>query len=255
MTDKTSADYYFAIVPEWVLDADVSSAAIRLYAVLRRYADRDGMCFPSRQTLAARMRCSDRTVDSAIKELLGLGALEKERRYKDDGGYTSNIYTVCSIPPSAKSSYGGENKDRSRMEENVPTPSEENDTLTIAIINESQNEPDSSQFNNADTNEICNLLADCIARNGFKRPSVTKEWLKVIDRMMRIDGRTPEQIQGAIIWATQDDFWSMNVRSPHKLREHFDRLRLEAVRKQKQSEPRGFSAIREYLEDQIGAEK
>jgi len=255
MTDKTSADYYFAIVPEWVLDADVSSAAIRLYAVLRRYADRDGMCFPSRQTLATRMHCSDRTVDSAIKELLGLGALEKERRYKEDGGYTSNIYTVCSIPPSEKSSLGRENRNRSRSEENVPTPGAENDTLTIAILNESHNEGEGSNFNNSVTNEICNLLAECIERNGFKRPTVTKEWLKVIDRMMRIDERTPEQIQGAILWATQDDFWSMNVRSPQKLREHFDRLRLEATRKQKQNEPRGFSAIRDYLEDQIGAEQ
>jgi len=254
MTDKTSADYYFAIVPEWVLDANVSSAAIRLYAVLRRYADRDGMCFPSRQTLAARMRCSDRTVDSAIKELLELGALEKQRRYKEDGGYTSNIYTVCSIPPSAKVSHGGENKDRPRSEENVPTPGEENDTLTIAITNESQSEQESSNYNNTVTNEICNLLADCIERNGFKRPTVTKEWLKVIDRMIRIDQRTSEQIQGAILWATQDDFWSMNVRSPQKLREHFDRLRLEASRKQKQSEPRGFSAIRDFLQDQIGVD-
>ena len=208
MTDKTSADYYFAIVPEWVLDADVSSAAIRLYAVLRRYADRDGMCFPSRQTLATRMHCSDRTVDSAIKELLGLGALEKERRYKEDGGYTSNIYTVCSIPPSEKSSLGRENRNRSRSEENVPTPGAENDTLTIAILNESHNEGEGSNFNNS-----------------------------------------------VIIWATQDDFWSMNVRSPQKLREHFDRLRLEATRKQKQNEPRGFSAIRDYLEEQIGAEQ
>jgi len=255
MTDKTSADYYFAIVPEWVLDADVSSAAIRLYAVLRRYADRDGMCFPSRQTLASRMRCSDRTVDSAIKELLKLGALEKERRYKDDGGYTSNIYTVCSVPPSAKVSHGRENTNRPPSEENVPTPPEENDTLTIAILNESQNEQESANYNNVATNEICNLLVDCIERNGFKRPTVTKEWLKVIDRMIRIDGRTSEQIQGAILWATQDDFWSMNIRSPQKLREHFDRLRQEAQRKQKKQEPRGFSAIRDYLQDQIGADK
>ncbi len=254
MTDKTSADYYFAIVPEWVLDADISSAAIRLYAVLRRYADRDGMCFPSRQTLASRMRCSDRTVDSAIKELLELGALEKERRYKDDGGYTSNIYTVCSVPPSAKVSHGREKTDRPPSEENVPTPMEENDALTIAILNESQNEQESANYNNVATNEICNLLADCIGRNGFKRPTVTKEWLKVIDRMMRIDGRTFEQIQGAILWATQDDFWSMNIRSPQKLREHFDRLRQEASRKQKQSEPRGFSAIRDFLQDQIGVD-
>ena len=40
--DKIIADNFFAIIPEWVLYADISPQAVRLYGVLRRYADRDG---------------------------------------------------------------------------------------------------------------------------------------------------------------------------------------------------------------------
>ena len=36
----------FAIVPEWLLDAEVSDAAVRLYAVLLRYGQSSGARMP-----------------------------------------------------------------------------------------------------------------------------------------------------------------------------------------------------------------
>ena len=52
----------FSIVPEWVLDADISDAAVRLYAVLLRYGQSSGQRMPSRRTLADRLR--KKSVDS-----------------------------------------------------------------------------------------------------------------------------------------------------------------------------------------------
>ena len=37
----------FAIVPEWLLDADVSDCAVRLYAVLLRYGQTSGSRMPA----------------------------------------------------------------------------------------------------------------------------------------------------------------------------------------------------------------
>jgi len=65
----------FAIVPEWLLDADIGDAAVRLYAVLLRYGQSSGARMPSRATLARRMhKKSTDSVDRALKELVAIGA-------------------------------------------------------------------------------------------------------------------------------------------------------------------------------------
>lgn len=89
----------FVIVPEWVLLSRVSHGAVRLYASLARYADSvTGTAWPSRRTLATRLRVSDDTIDRWVKELVDVGALFVERRTQtDEVGSTrnlSNLYTV-----------------------------------------------------------------------------------------------------------------------------------------------------------------
>jgi len=76
---SVSADQHFAVIPEWVLYADISAHAVRLYGVLRRYADREGKAHPSRATLAERIHVSVPTVKRAMAELVEIGAVEGER--------------------------------------------------------------------------------------------------------------------------------------------------------------------------------
>ncbi len=91
----------FSIVPEWVLDAEISDAAVRLYAVLLRYGQSSGQRMPSRRTLADRLRKrSVDSVDRALKELVGIGAVEVTRRYRD-GVSLTNRYLVRSTQPGA----------------------------------------------------------------------------------------------------------------------------------------------------------
>lgn len=92
----------FAIVPEWVIDADLSDAAFRLYAVLLRYGQSSGARMPSRAVLAKRLRKrSTDTVDRALKELVAVGAVVVERRRRGRENLT-NRYYVMSTPPSAR---------------------------------------------------------------------------------------------------------------------------------------------------------
>lgn len=65
----------FAMVPEDLLDAELTDRAVRLYALLDRYAGTVEGAWPSRPTLAARLRCSVDSVDRAIAELLAAGWL------------------------------------------------------------------------------------------------------------------------------------------------------------------------------------
>jgi len=94
MNDNLTADLRFSIVPEWLLDADISDRAIRVYSILARYADNDTLqAFPSRETLAKRCRCHWRSIDRAIDELVSLGAIVKTHRKHGDS-YQSNLYTL-----------------------------------------------------------------------------------------------------------------------------------------------------------------
>ena len=94
---------------------------------------------------------------------------------------------------------------------------------------------------------LATLLADLIEANGSKRPTPGDRWISTIDRMIRLDHRTPEQIEGAIRWSQNDDFWQSNILSPEKLRKQFDRMRLQAGRDSRSAGPKGLSGVRAYL--------
>src|SRR3954467_859254 len=97
--DVLVLEQHFAIVPEWVLDADISDAALRLYAVLLRYGQTSGQRMPSRAVLAARLRKRSKdSVDRALKELVRVGAVVVQRR-RDGKLNLTNRYVVRSTPP------------------------------------------------------------------------------------------------------------------------------------------------------------
>jgi hypothetical protein len=94
MQDHINSDLRFSIIPEWVIDADISDRAIRLYSILARYADNETLqAFPSRETLAKRAHCHIKSVDRGIQELIDIGAVLKAHR-RNGESYQSNIYTL-----------------------------------------------------------------------------------------------------------------------------------------------------------------
>lgn len=93
----------FAIIDEWLLDLDISDRAVRLYAVLARYADSEThKAYPSRDTLAERLRCSTKSVDRAAQELVESGAMTKQHRHN-----SSIVYTLRVVQGGGHHSPGG----------------------------------------------------------------------------------------------------------------------------------------------------
>lgn len=138
VSDAIHADLYFAIIPEWVLSLPVSSNAIRTYCCLRRYADNTtGECFPSRKTVAMRARLSVSTLDRAIKELEQFGAIEITPRKNAAGDWSSNLYTVRSVPKGREVSSqartplvaGGETRALTRGEGTISIRTKSNNTV------------------------------------------------------------------------------------------------------------------------------
>ena len=239
--DKIIADNFFAIIPEWVLFAEISPQAVRLYGVLRRYADRDGSCFPSRKRLASDLRMdSTKPVDRALKELVTIGAITITHRHTEQGDLQSNLYTVLSSP------IGGDEKlstsplfgphGSSRKEATVGTESSQ---IRKAIIKESQDKEIPKQYL-----YLCNLLADLMVGNGVKRPTISGKWVSDIDKLIRIDEKTVEQVEAAIRWSQADSFWSSNIHSPAALRKQYEKMRLQA---QRSKSSKGVDVVRDYI--------
>lgn len=96
-----------------------------LFMWLCKYADEDGLCYPSRKKLASHLCSTVKTVDNHIKLLIDGGFISKTNRKKENTNEnTSNLYQVYLIPD--------------RGEQNTSTRSERNDTVTKPIINSTQ---------------------------------------------------------------------------------------------------------------------
>lgn len=78
----------------------------------------------------------------------------------------------------------------------------------------------------ADEAPLSHLLADLIAANDpdGQRPTVSRRWAEAEDRLQRLDGRSPAQIEVVIRWVQADEFWRSNVLSLPKLREKYPAL-------------------------------
>jgi hypothetical protein len=78
---------------------------------------------------------------------------------------------------------------------------------------------------------LASLLKAEILRNkaDYKITQVQeRDWAVTADRMLRRDGRKPEEAADLIRWAQRDEFWMANVLSMKTFREKFDQLALKA---------------------------
>ena len=72
-------------------------------------------------------------------------------------------------------------------------------------------------------------------KSNYSRPSPAAfaKWQIDLDRMLRLDKRTVQEVEAVIDWATTDDFWQPNILSAAKLRKQFDTLQAQMARKDK----------------------
>ncbi|MHC4397568.1 MAG: hypothetical protein ACYS1A_18145 [Planctomycetota bacterium] len=54
-----------------------------------------------------------------------------------------------------------------------------------------------------------------------------QRWAVHIDRLIRLNNRTPEEVEAVIRWCQQDDFWQNNILCTEKLRKQIDQLELK----------------------------
>ena len=83
---------------------------------------------------------------------------------------------------------------------------------------------------------IANYLLNKIStiNPSFKKPNIDT-WAKDIEKAIRIDGRTEQELISCIDWIyTKDgEFWQKNILSGKKLREKFDTMNMQVITKRK----------------------
>ena len=76
-----------------------------------------------------------------------------------------------------------------------------------------------------DVEAICNLLADRVATNGVKRPTITDTWRTAARLLIDTDGYPLGTITAVINWCQDDTgFWAGNIQAMPKLRKQFGQL-------------------------------
>lgn len=65
-----------------------------VYCCLVKHSDKNSVCFPSRRLIAEECCIDKKTTDTAIKNLEKAGLVTKQKRKRQDGSNTSNLYKV-----------------------------------------------------------------------------------------------------------------------------------------------------------------
>lgn len=110
-------------VGEWITFSGISPSAKELYTILAahiNYQRSDREVWPSKATLAEIMGLKQaRAIDSYIKELIDLGAVDVQKRRNPNGLQARNHYTIHEAPPT---DYDGPQSLKEFYEKRRPQP-------------------------------------------------------------------------------------------------------------------------------------
>jgi hypothetical protein len=236
MSDAYEMGRYVAVRPALIaaLGGDVAAAVVWSLIRYRQNIDdfRDGWPVTYAE-LALWTGLGERRLRRVTAALRSSGWLEWERV---SWAEATNIYTAT-VGPVVESRRGGGLAPpdevaaapgrSSRMDADEVAVSQADEVAASTTYQEEQEDKKKKRPHSDECRQACNLLADLIAANGSKRPAITDRWLTDMDRLHRIDGRSWEQIESAIQWSQDHNFWRANIMSPSTLRKQYDRLRLQ----------------------------
>lgn len=81
-----------------IYSANLTKRATLVVFYLVNRANKEFTCFPGVKTIAKDCNMSVRTVQRAINDLIDAGYVKKDYRFRDNGGQSSNLYTLVLNP-------------------------------------------------------------------------------------------------------------------------------------------------------------
>lgn len=146
--------------------------------------------------------------------------------------------------------YSGANPTEAASQETTPGALPDNSRSKPGKLRpevEVEEEEEGKKKPSSDALRLSGLLAELIAGNNpgnrtiqpKAREKSIERWAADVDRMLRIDGRDPQEVEEVIRWSQGDDFWRGNILSGSKLRQQFDKLTLQMRRDGNKGRPSG----------------
>lgn len=145
----------------------------------------------------------------------------------DDGGVTSDVtepvtndVSVTHSSSSVSNSYSSSLSLNSKESQKAEKPGDADALRLSALLLELHRKVDPKYL-----------------AGGSKADDAVKRWAVDIDKIVRLDGRTLEEVERIIRWAKADEFWCSNIISGKKLREKFPTLVAHAARRGRGGKP------------------
>ncbi len=222
-------------------------------------ANDEGICYPFIETITQKTSYTKRTIISNIEQLENYGYLQKRIRARKKGGRYSNIYLLFpqenyknldekyqeyfsqSEPPAPITASSQSEPPAPKFDSQSEPPAPKLTIVEPSLIIE----PSLKSVSPPET--IANYLLSKITKNNIEfRVKNISSWVNDIDKAMRIDGRSPQQLLNCINWIYDDkegNWWIDKILSGKKLRLQFNTMSMQA-NKQKQKD-NGFDALLE----------
>ena len=233
----------------WALnEAPVKNPTTKLVLIaLANHARPDGSsAFPSVKTICRYTCLSERSVRTHLDNLEAQGIIRRcdqrvvaayiDRPDRRPVGYDLNL--------GVREMQVGAERGASNARTEVQDVPQRGAAPAPKPLEEPYNETVITSEQMFEAERLANLLAELIVLNGSKRPVVTDKWIAEIDRLMRLDNRSAEQVESCIKWSQQHPFWRTVILSPSKLRMKYDQMRLQA---QAERQNKSASGIQEFL--------
>lgn len=231
----------------WAWEQECRDPSAKLVLVcLADHAGHDGVAWPGTARLGEMTGLSSRTIRRWLDEFEERQLLVRVRRRRKDGTLGTYEYQLVERTPAAS----GQQRPVAVDDHDHGTPVSGSPADTHVRAEPPVTEPPVEPLV-SDAKKLAEMLADSIGDRG-RRPSVTRQWLEEMDRLIRVDGRQPVEIERVIRWlATSNDdvavFWRPNIRSPQKLRMRWDQMREQVVARREKRSGSTLEALNDYL--------
>jgi hypothetical protein len=171
----------------------------------------------------------ERAIYGLLKELIQHGYCRRDQKKGEDGKFLDYEYVILEFKIKVPHC--------SEADAHQPHAVERSHTNNESLLKKEKNNKSGAgaPVENADAFRLADLLLNKIIeiKPDVKKPTKNQmeTWQADIDKMIRIDKRTPDQIEKVIKWLPSNEFWRKNILCTSKLREKFDKLELNMTEK------------------------
>lgn len=242
---------YVALIPYSVLSNKVIQPAAKVhYACLAGLAKKQGYCWATDEQLANMHEVDVRTIKRWNQSLEAEGFIKKVCKnvpYRNNSNnmlwrterkiYVNNAFTM--MPENDDNPVIETGRDENcppiGRDENCPPVGEDRNgpPLDKESLKKESLKEETSQLANTSL-RFATLLFELILKLDpkAKKPNLNT-WASDIDKLIRIDGRSEEDVEKTIRWSLSHDFWCKHILSGRKLREKFSQLYIDMQQQKK----------------------